>query len=657
MVEKIWENHMRTIGIKLADGSFYPVLEEFSNSEKQLDLTTAHNNQTKVMVDLYRSKNCSMDDAEYVDSLQIENLVAHPNGEPDISFTVSIDGDNKLSARIKDSETGNQSKTTITLVSRTIEERLTTDEYKISDSKEKPKTKKHGFLAMAEKIRENEMDSKKTESEKVTPKSEETELNAFVEQNNQFEDTQQVEHENNTIIAFTPAADDEINRQKKLNLIDDVIIPDDKTDENIIWSDDTDVTQVIEEEIPEENLGTSEKIENKTDAENIENPENIENSNDIENSEETQIVQEIELDETPEEKVDIKDVTEPFEESETENEIPEEISDEPNYEIQDFGNEEIPDDTELPELNFDFPGDDSKETLENAKNDFNETNNEMPEDFFDIDNPLEKNEADNGMDTIIEQNSFTNSFDDCNENNRDNSFDLDSLNDNSFDDFSLDDNNLGNDFDSDFGTISEDDVHTETSSSAKGPLSFTGLYDKETELGQSGEDEKLKKKTKVPVIICIICAIICVIATLLILFIVPSKYNLLHKGNSQEETTEITVGEQSSSSEEIKEPVAEIEEQPQIEPEPEIVEPIAPPAQEEEVVVVEQAEIVVPEQPPVTPEKPKDIDYKIKWGDTLWDIADTYYKNPWRYKYIARFNHIKDPDYIISGTYITIPAE
>ena len=169
------------------------------------------------------------------------------------------------------------------------------------------------------------------------------------------------------------------------------------------------------------------------------------------------------------------------------------------------------------------------------------------------------------------------------------------------------------------------------------------MYDKETELGLSEQDEKITKKTKGPVIICIICAIICVIATLLILFIVPSKYNLLHKGNSQKEQTEIT---------EIT-----VEDQPQIEPEPEIAEPIPPQAQEEEVVVVEQAEIVVPEQPPVTPEKPKDINYKIKWGDTLWDIADTYYKNPWRYKYIAKFNHIKDPDYIISGTYITIPAE
>lgn len=592
---------MRTIGIKLADGSFYPVLEEFSNSEKQLDLTTAHNNQTKIMVDLYRSKSCSMEDAEYVDSLQIENLVAHPNGEPDISFSVSIDENNKLSAKIKDSETGNQSKTTITLVSRTIEERLTTDEYKISDSTEKPKTKKHGFLAKAEKIRENDKDSKKTESEKVMPESEKTEMSGFDEQTSQIENKKQTEHENNTIIAFTPAADDEINRQKKLDSIDDVIIPEDESQKNIIWPDDTDVTQIIEDEIPEENL---------KDTETAQETEVTENTNDIENPEEMQIVQEIELNETPEEKVDFNDVIEPQEESETENESSEEILEKQDYEVQDIGNDEIPDDTGLPELNFDFPGDDSKVVLENAAIDFNQTDSEMPEDFFDIDNPLQEKNSDNEIETNIEENPFDHAFDD---------------------------------FDNDFETASENNVYTEASSSAKGPLSFTGLYDKETELGLSEQDEKITKKTKGPVIICIICAIICVIATLLILFIVPSKYNLLNKGNSQKEKTEIT---------EIT-----VEDQPQIEPEPEIAEPIAPQAQEEQIVVVEQAEIVVPEQPPVTPEKPKDINYKIKWGDTLWDIADTYYKNPWRYKYIAKFNHIKDPDYIISGTYITIPAE
>lgn len=602
---------MRTIGIKLADGSFYPVLEEFSNSEKQLDLTTAHNNQTKVMVDLYRSKNCSMEDAEYVDSLQIENLVAHPNGEPDISFTVAIDENNKLSAKIKDYETGNQSKTTITLVSRTIEERLTTDEYKISDSKDKPKVRRLGFLAKAEKLRENE---------------------------------NQEEHDNNTIIAFTPAADDEINKQKKLELIDDVVIPNDDTegtDEKVFWPDETDVTQVIEDENPKE------KNEN------------------------TEVVQEIELNEISEEKVDIHEVIEPQEETKTENETIEENTVELNSTIQDDGNDEISDDEELQELNFDFPGDDSKEILENAAKDFNQVSDEMdemPENFFDTENSLEKSDLENEFETTIDDNDsgkyFDNDFgtisdekqkensdflDDLDENpfeEEDSPFDLNSLDDNSLDDFSLDDN-----------SFAENSVSNSDSSAGKGPLSFTGLYDKETELGQSTEDEKIKKKTKVPVIICIICAIICVIATLLILFIVPSKYNLLHKGNSPKETTEITTEEPAAPLVEVQEIETKVEEEPkheELEPEPE---PIAPPAQEEEVVVVEQAELVVPEQPPVTPEKPKDIDYKIKWGDTLWDIADTYYKNPWRYKYIAKFNHIKDPDYIISGTYITIPAE
>ena len=97
---------MKNIGIKLADGTFYPVLKDNVPSEKALKLTTAHNNQTKVMVDLYRSETDSMEDAEYVDSLQIENLVAHPNGEPDIAFSVSLDEENELSARIVDEETG-----------------------------------------------------------------------------------------------------------------------------------------------------------------------------------------------------------------------------------------------------------------------------------------------------------------------------------------------------------------------------------------------------------------------------------------------------------------------------------------------------------------------------------------------------------------------
>ncbi|MGP1521227.1 MAG: LysM peptidoglycan-binding domain-containing protein [Treponema sp.] len=53
----------------------------------------------------------------------------------------------------------------------------------------------------------------------------------------------------------------------------------------------------------------------------------------------------------------------------------------------------------------------------------------------------------------------------------------------------------------------------------------------------------------------------------------------------------------------------------------------------------------------------KAVRYRVRWGDTLWDISGNFYKNPWAYKRIARYNKIKNPHKIIAGTYITIPAK
>lgn len=451
---------MKTIGIKLADGSFYPVLEDNTPSEKKLELTTAHNNQTKVMVDLYRSATCSMDDAEYVDSLQIENLVARPNGEADIKFTISLDEDNQLSAKIVDSETGNESNTTITLVSRTLEERLVTDEYGINDSNSNKAgavaagaVPAGGLLAAAAAMREKVKDETEVEEEPVV----------------------------------------------------------ENVDDGVPFGDET----LVEEAAVEESVSNEEIPEDETI-----------------------------IDET-------------------------------------FADEALADDTitednsGLPDMDFDIP-DDTTET---------ETP-EMPDDFFntdDLDNTEERQET---------------------------------MKDPTFD----------------------------SVSPAAGGLNFDGLYDEETERGTPAENgaDEVKKKTKVPVIICIICAIICIIATLLILFIIPSKYNLITKKHAKEAGTTVA----------IEEPAPKAE--PILEPEPE---PVVPEAKEDEIIIIEKAEEVVPAQPPVAEEKPKNITYKIKWGDTLWDIADTYYKNPWKYKYIARYNGIKNPDYIISGTKIVIPAE
>jgi hypothetical protein len=47
--------------------------------------------------------------------------------------------------------------------------------------------------------------------------------------------------------------------------------------------------------------------------------------------------------------------------------------------------------------------------------------------------------------------------------------------------------------------------------------------------------------------------------------------------------------------------------------------------------------------------------YTVRWGDTLWDISEAFYRNPWLYRRIARFNNIRNPDLIISGKTIRIP--
>jgi len=55
--------------------------------------------------------------------------------------------------------------------------------------------------------------------------------------------------------------------------------------------------------------------------------------------------------------------------------------------------------------------------------------------------------------------------------------------------------------------------------------------------------------------------------------------------------------------------------------------------------------------------QPQAVRYKLRWGDTLWDISETYYQNPWLYKEIAEHNKLTNPDVVISGTYIEIPPK
>ena len=77
------------IGIKIANGEFYPIIEENSQTKKRLILTTVHDNQPSVQIDLYRSATDTMTDAQYIGSLVVENIKPRPGKEPSIEMVIS----------------------------------------------------------------------------------------------------------------------------------------------------------------------------------------------------------------------------------------------------------------------------------------------------------------------------------------------------------------------------------------------------------------------------------------------------------------------------------------------------------------------------------------------------------------------------------------
>ena len=95
-----------TIGIKIANGEFYPIIEENSLAKKRLVLTTVHNRQNSVQIDLFRSFSRSMLDAQYIGSLVVENIKSGQRGEPSIEMIISSDKEGNINADAIDLDAG-----------------------------------------------------------------------------------------------------------------------------------------------------------------------------------------------------------------------------------------------------------------------------------------------------------------------------------------------------------------------------------------------------------------------------------------------------------------------------------------------------------------------------------------------------------------------
>lgn len=543
---------MKTIGIKLADGSFYPILKEGTAKTCQLDLTTVKDGQTKVQIDLYRSETGSMEDAEYVDTLEVSNLVPHPNGEADLHLSVGLNENNELDAKVVDEETGKQSETSVTLVSRTLAERSEPTNFELSDTSDQDEENNHGAELAAAAVGGAALGA--------------AAASALSKDSGENKDQEVVEE---TVEEVPFSFDSEIEKEKEQN-----------------------------EELSQ-----------------------LENAVDVAEVEENTAGDEPQAEGFKAEVDDLPDLDDDFFSTDT--------------------------------ADADGGKTDPSESVEDKTATDSSTDETKSDDFSlpDFDEPVASDAGtDSSSSSPVETEGLTGYFDDP-----------DFKNDPVFNDTGIDSSDTN---EIDFDTSSLDvPSNTGADSSSNPAMDFSDLYDKETLEGKNSsynEEEDEETKTHVPMIICIICAIICVIATILVLFVVPSKYNLIKSRNTRNQSVEKVVEPPAA---EQKEEQAEPEQEEEFTEDalPQQAEPQedeAPQAVEDQIVVAPEPEKVVPVPPPEPePEKAKDIKYHIKWGDTLWDIADAYYKNPWRYPKIAKYNKIKNPDLIISGTDILIPIE
>jgi hypothetical protein len=91
-----------TIGIKIANGEFYSIIKEDSSVKKRLILTTVHDKQHSVQIDLYKSFTDTMADALYIGSLVVENIRPRPKGEASIELVIFSTGNGEITADATD---------------------------------------------------------------------------------------------------------------------------------------------------------------------------------------------------------------------------------------------------------------------------------------------------------------------------------------------------------------------------------------------------------------------------------------------------------------------------------------------------------------------------------------------------------------------------
>ncbi len=660
----------KIIGIKQADGSFFPILKDGEPDSKTLELTTVRDGQTTVKINLYKQYE-ETEELEYVDTLLIENLVPHAKEEPSFALSINLDEDNVLTAEVLDPETGAKSDTSVSLVTLSEAQLGGTSDFELAENPDifddigsSVVSSGDDFSSLAD-FEEDNIEKNVIEDEVETSSEDSFDLG---DSDFNFDDIDlENETEENTVtedISSMTDSDDSFTMPEDDFNLDDVDF-DSNNEENIIdtniddfsMDDDTSVT---------ENTSFGE-VEDSTTEEGdaFAMPDDDFSFDSVENNDSTEDAFSMDDDfsfaesETTSDTLNIDGDDLSFPESET---VGDDFSFPDNATLHD--DLTPPDDdifssigTDLGDESFDSLdiGDDStagSETQDlSMDDDFGSDSLNLGDDFssdFDSDS-LSLDDSFGTDDETQSAESFSTDSLDLSEDMGTDSIDFNG-------DFDLDstetatteESSLGDDFDIGFGSDDNFDLSSteessdiqyaeygeQTTKTEDSSTSFIPpLYDKK--LKEDIEKRRSRGKYSLPMIICIICALICIIAVIL-----AFAFGSWPGDNPNVVNNVVTVEPPQAFEEERKEEGIEI----------------IPPAPEENTIeVVIEAE-VVPVKPEPAPEaKMESINYKLIWGDTLWDLSDTYYRNPWLYDTIADANNIANPDYIIAGTYIDIP--
>ena len=557
------------IGIKQADGSFYPILQDGKPDNKTIELTTVRDGQTTAQIHLYKKEPGSIDEPAYVDTLLIEHLVPHPKQEPTINLNINLDENNVLTAKVVDPETGNSSDIRVSLVTVPESQLQAQSDFTVTDAEPvfaedaEPETIDE---SAANKTGNFSFDMPDFDTDEFEPAEKQAE-----QEPTELETESQTPSEKTAEVTEPEALDDTAADTEMFA---------DKTDDFAFDMPDFDTDEFEPAEKQAEQELTGLETESQTPSEKT-----AELKNDFADFGDFNLDDELSLDNSDGEQFPKEKGAEEDEDGHGAlSEIPDFSEKRETADTEMSEADTMPDDTEMPagktdDFSFSMPDFDS--------DNFN-TN--------EFDTPAEKS---------------TESKDDSA----------------GFDDFNLEDSDLNFDSAEDTET---DFVKAQSATKENPPLYDLNLPDDIDETGG-------KKKCRIPMLICIICAILCILAVIGIFLRLPWK----NRGGTQSADANIVT----------------------VEPPDQKVQPedAVPPAPEENtIVIVEQEKVerqeVIPEKTEPAPEaKPQTVRYLIKWGDTLWDLSDTYYRNPWLYPIIARENKIKNPDLIIAGTYINIP--